>query len=212
MKRFITLGIALILSACANPDANMTRDDWLALKSKTYKGKSPNQVIKAAETVIRLSDPNDVSFSHNKTGFVAKRDYTLFLVLAAADGSDTFALKTKRVSSGTEATLELSTSNNTFAPTTFDSGGGDAVMMDMGNSSSNTMPSASYRAFWERLDYALSVKGSKWRSCSEIKNTFEEPGLCGVMVEDLHWDDRKDMQGALDRKQSNHQNSRRNKR
>jgi hypothetical protein len=70
MVRVTMIVSALILTGCASQRPDISKEEW---KLREYKGQQKEQVIAAAREVIRLSDPDDVTFENTSDGFNANR-------------------------------------------------------------------------------------------------------------------------------------------
>ena len=86
MRRLLTLGfVSIVLVGCAsNPE--LTREEWLDIHNETYPDANAEEVISAAEEVLRTADPNDMRFTHREDGFLATRPFLYYFVLAATTG------------------------------------------------------------------------------------------------------------------------------
>lgn len=114
----------MILGGCAT-HAPLTRDESLALTTRTYSGVVKQQALDEIERLFRLADGNDFRLAHSDTGFRATRGH------AAAESW--WDVRADPVESG----VKLVVINGGWAP---------AGSID-GN--------ATYSLFWERLDYLL---------------------------------------------------------
>jgi hypothetical protein len=85
----------LLVASCAAPHQIRDRSDYLAEATRTYQNETRERVISAAETVLKISDPNDFEFRHNINGFTGLRRYTIYAVLAAAQGREKWEFQTE---------------------------------------------------------------------------------------------------------------------
>jgi hypothetical protein len=163
------------LAGCAAaPHQVRDRDDYLAEATRTFPGETRERILKAAETVLRISDPNDFEFRYTLTGFTGLRRYFIYAVLAAASGREKWEFLTEPDQSGVRASVSISEEGTTSG----------------GNSSSryeNAMASVPlYRLFWSRVEYMLG-KRPDWVTCEQASaelqasntNTQALGGLCG---------------------------------
>jgi hypothetical protein len=88
-KLVVMSALACLLAGCASaPQQVRDRDDYLAEASRVFPGETRERVLKAAETVLKISDPTDFEFRYTLTGFVGLRRYFIYAVLAAAQGRE----------------------------------------------------------------------------------------------------------------------------
>ena len=158
-----TLVCLLALPACVSTPT-LSRDEWLNMTNRTYEGVTKEQAISAAERLLRLADGNDFMIAHNDDGFIASRNWSVYLVLAAAVGTDTWLVRAAEnghggtrvsVSVGRQAgnVTGVATGSNTVAPLTMPSTGG------------SVNGTAIYDVFWARMDYLLGRR-QVWMSCT----------------------------------------------
>lgn len=158
--------VAMLLAAglttgCAHEPA-MSRQQYLAMTSRYYPDRSAEQVIAAAERVLRLADGDDFKFAHNPKGFVASRNWTIYVVLAASSGTDTWVLDTVPSGPGTRVNLQVGRQAAAIVPVSTTSGAMTATSLpSVGSPVEGT---ATYDLFWARLDYLLG-KRPDWMSC-----------------------------------------------
>ncbi len=163
MKILVVIFLTVIFGGCATtPKPQLSRDEQLQISSRVYENKSKEEVLAAAEKLFKLSDGDDYKFFHSESGFYATRNWSVYLVLAAARGTDYWTLTTNQTKEGTSATIQLNTQTQTITPTATTDGAWTA--------SSSTMPgqpiegTAIYDIFWSRMDYLLG-KNKEWMSC-----------------------------------------------
>jgi hypothetical protein len=175
MKKISTL-VCLVLTGCASaPHEVRDRDDYLAEASRVYPAETRERVLRAAETVLRISDPNDFEFRYTLTGFVGLRRYFIYAVLASASGREKWEFMTEPEPAGLRASVSISEEGTA-------SGGYSASRYE------NAMASVPlYRLFWSRVDYMLR-KRADWLTCQQAgtelaaTNTNSATalgGLCG---------------------------------
>lgn len=164
MRVTVMVLLSLILSSCASQPL-LSRDEWLRMTTRTYEGVTKEQVLAAAERVLRLADGNDFMIAHSDEGFVASRNWLVYLVLTAAFGTDVWQLRAAEheptgtkvsvsVSTQTGAVGAVATSPSTAAPLTTPSAG------------SAVNGTAIYEVFWARMDYLLD-RAPAWMDCRE---------------------------------------------
>lgn len=171
---WMTAFCAALAGCAAAPHQVRDRDDYLAEATRLFPGETRERILKAAETVLRTSDPNDFEFRYTLNGFTGLRRYFIYAVLAAASGREKWEFITDLEASGVRASVSISEEGTTSG----------------GNSSSryeNAMASVPlYRLFWSRVEYMLA-KRPDWVTCEQAiaelqasnTNTIALGGLCG---------------------------------
>ena len=172
------LGIVAIgaaLGGCAAaPHQVRDRDDYLAEATRVFPGETRERVLKAAETVLKISDPADFEFRYTLTGFTGLRRYFIYAVLAAASGREKWEFLTEPDPAGLRASVSISEEGT--------SSGGYSSNRYEGAMASVPL----YRLFWSRVEYMLS-KRPDWVTCEQAAgelqasntNTLALGGLCG---------------------------------
>lgn len=131
-------------------------------------------MLKAAETVLKVSDPTDFEFRYTLTGFVGLRRYFIYAVLAAAQGREKWDFMTEIEPAGLRASVSISEEGTT-------SGGYSRSRYE------NAMASVPlYRLFWSRVEYMLARRPD-WVTCEQAAaelaatntSTNALGGLCG---------------------------------
>lgn len=170
MKKLVATLSILGLTACQT-------NQGVPMMERNYTGTSPTKVYRAAEKVIKLSDPEDVVVNRKPNELVAWREYKSPL----SWGKEHFIVTSSMQGGKTQVLLEIYDQGTANAPAYV----GDGAFMPDTSGFTQYASAESYATFWERLEYALG-KGNKWRSCEEIK--AETPGyqigLCGEYAED----------------------------
>jgi len=168
--------MAFSLAACASAAHQIRdRDDFLAEATRTYPGESRERVIKAAEIVLKISDPSDFEFRYNINGFTGLRRYVIYAVITAVAGREKWEFQTDDTASGLRASVSISEA------------GSASGSYGQQTPYEGVMASAPlYRLFWNRVDYMLGRR-LDWVSCADAakelaaSNTNELAlgGLCG---------------------------------
>lgn len=173
--RWPTCASVLVLASCAAPHQIRDRSDFLAEAAREYRGESSERVIRAAEIVLKLSDPNDFEFRHSLNGFTGLRRYVIYAVLAAAQGREKWDLITEVTPGGVRASISVSEAGV--------ASGGYSAQAYEGAMASVPL----YRLFWARVDYMLGRRPD-WVTCGEAAAELEKSntntsaalgGLCG---------------------------------
>lgn len=155
MLKLLCLALVALLAGCAAvPHQVRDRDDFLAEASRVFPGESRERVLKAAETVLRVSDPSDFEFRYTLTGFIGLRRYIIYAVLAAANGREKWEFMTEIEPSGLRASVSVSEEGV--------SSGGYSQNRYEGAMASIPL----YRLFWSRVEYMLS-KRPDWVTCDQ---------------------------------------------
>lgn len=159
----ILLFLIATLAGCATK-RQMTREEYLETTTRIYD-KTPDEILNASEKVLRLIDGDDFSIAHTQNGLVATRNWVVYLVLAASNGSDIWVINTEPTKDGkTRVTTSISTSmGGTIAPM------GGQIATAPGMSGMPAYGNASYDLFFKRLEYLLGLR-AEWITCSEANN------------------------------------------
>lgn len=176
MRLGLTFFLLVFLASCgAAPHKIVDRDDFLAEATRRYRGEDRERIIRAAETVIKISDPANVEMRYTQTGFVALRKYFIYAVLASASGREKWEFTVEDTPSEKVASLSVSeagTSYGSYTATPYEG-------------AMNFFPL--YRLFWKRVDYMLGRRPD-WVTCDEetanVQAQGQNPtaglsGLCG---------------------------------
>jgi hypothetical protein len=170
----VALGVALTGCAAA-PHQVRDRDDYLAEATRIFPGETRERVLKAAETVLRISDPSDFEFRYTLTGFTGLRPYFIYAVIAAANGREKWDFLTEPDPTGLRASVSVSEEGT--------SSGGYSSSRYEGAMASVPL----YRLFWSRVEYMLS-KRPDWVTCEQAAAELQASntntvaalgGLCG---------------------------------
>jgi hypothetical protein len=165
-----------MLCSCAAPHQIRDRSDFLAEAQKDFPGETRERVISAAETVLKISDPDDFEFRYTMTGFTGLRRYFIYAVLAAAQGREKWEFTTEQLPNGMRAAITVSEAGTTV--------GGNSSTPYEGQMASVPL----YRLFWARVEYVLGRR-SDWVTCDEAAKPLQASntnaaaalgGLCGA--------------------------------
>jgi hypothetical protein len=179
MRRIVfAVGLALTCASCAAPHQIVDRQDFLAEAIRRYPGENRERVIKAAETVLRISDPNDWDFRYTLNGFVGLRRYVVYAVIAATRGQEKWEfLADEDTENPNSIRASVSISEAGVAS------GGYSNTPYEGKMASIPL----YRLFWDRVDYMLR-KRPDWVTCDQANANLDQShtngtalsGLCGA--------------------------------
>jgi hypothetical protein len=96
---------AALAGCAAAPHQVRDRDDYLAEATRVFPSETRERVLKAAETVFKISDPDDFEFRYTLTGFTGLRRYFIYAVIAAASGREKWEFLTEPDPSGLKASV-----------------------------------------------------------------------------------------------------------
>lgn len=142
----------LFIASCAAPPRMADRTDFLAEATRVYAGETRERVIRAAEAVLKITDPGDWEFRHQANGFTGYRSYFVYLVIAAERGQDKWDFQALDRAGGVEASVSVSKVGV----------GGAGYTVAAFNETVPWLPL--YRLFWKRMDYMLG-KRADWAGC-----------------------------------------------
>ena len=171
-----------VLSSCASKkkmtreESLKAREEWLKFSQKEYKGISKEKIISAAEEVLNLTDGSDFNYSHNDDGFIGKRNWLVYAVLAAASGTDTWEFTVKPKGENLVATFHVTTAGSAISGTV--TGSGDTTTFTTPSQDSIVQGNAIYHMFWGRMDYVLGITKT-WPDCNSVKVKIKKGELNG---------------------------------
>lgn len=152
------------------------RDRQMKMITRVYVDKKPEEVLLAADRVFRLAD-DDYEVSHSPTALQAQRNWTIFLVISASTGIDTWIVEAYPAEVGTKVIARHSgqaSAVTAFASPVVGGGNGMAVGAITSPALQNmTIEPAIYELFFARLDYLLG-KRADWLTCKEAKKLAVE--------------------------------------
>jgi hypothetical protein len=152
----------LVLPACAMPERTMSHAAWMQEATRIWPGETKARVIAAAEAVVKQSDPRDIQLEYSRQGFVARRKFFLYAVLATAEGEDRWTFDASENSEGASASVRIIQSG----------------VASSGRFSERFRENESYvgsfRLFYARIDYMLGRRAD-WITCSDAARKLELP-------------------------------------
>lgn len=180
MKKII-IGFFLVLVmgllGCAASHPPLSRAEWVTLTTRHYDGVSVDQALNAAEKLFRLADGDDFQISYDDDSLYAYRKWSVYLVLAATMGTDSWLVRARPDGDGVIVTIHVSSQSGSILPVPTAQG-------DTAVTSTPTMAgppiegTALYNLFWARLDYLLG-KANRWTDCSEFYKWEDEKNVWG---------------------------------
>lgn len=187
-KKVATSVVAVLLTGCVSIPTPQNRADWEAVHSRVYAGKSSEEVLDAAERILRSAD-KDFKFDYPDGKLVATRAWSVFFVIGGAGGTDYWEISALPVDDGVKATTRITRANGATYVAPVVGGGGGATV---GSSSTPGQPlqwRPTYDLFWSRMDYMLDGSG-RWITCKEFekgKGRADTAGIdtiCSVTTDD----------------------------
>lgn len=160
-------------------EAAAERERQIKMSERIYPDKTPEEVIKAADRVIRLAD-DDYQLSHNPNGFTAYRRWVVYLVLTASMGEDTWIINVQPHGSGSKITAVHSAASGAANAFVSSNGSVSPYTSPMGSGMITNTP-AGYQLFYSRLDNLLYGKG-EWLTCKQAKKIFTDGSLGALCV------------------------------
>lgn len=160
---FSSLAFSMAMAGCTVAPAMQSRDEWIQATNRGYLKVTKEDVIRAAEEVLRLADGSDFQIAHNADGFFAQRATMHYAVIAVAFGMDSWNFRATTDPRGfIHAQVSVSSQSQAASISQPTLAGGAPLM---GPASAGTVPFAAlYDLFWERVDYMLG-KRDDWPLC-----------------------------------------------
>jgi hypothetical protein len=137
----------------------MDRQQWLSTTQRTYAGATQDQVLTAAERVLRLADEGDFTLSHSPSGLQARRTWSAYLVIAAVFGEDLWQVTATPTTGGTTVHIQVTQASQDMAAAPV------GVTTTPGPTHAIQGP-ALYELFWARLDHLLGARPD-WVTCAQ---------------------------------------------
>lgn len=175
--------VALFLAACARPP-QLTRAEWLAMTTRTFPGVTAAQAYEAAEKLFRLADPTDVQIGHAHDRMVVARRWLLYLVIAAASGTDFWTIRAVDTPEGALVTVEAATQQGAVSATAVPvtSGAVGIGTMTTPTTGGHMIDSpALYDLFWARMAF-LTGRSTEWRTCQDQEALIESAKIRGHLA------------------------------
>ncbi len=176
MKRLFVAAILIVLAGCAT-QRQMTRDEYLQTTQRIYQGASPEEVFSAAEKLFVLADGDDFRFFHDDNSITASRTWLVYLVLAAAVGTDTWHVRAMPIDGGVKVSAALTTTSGSVLP--MPTTGGDMTAGGMPSMGGNVSGTAIYDVFWARMDYLMG-KSDTWMTCDDANERMRSGATWGT--------------------------------
>ncbi|ANN71554.1 hypothetical protein [Bordetella bronchialis] len=168
--------VLLAITGCA-AQKQLTRDEYLQATQRTYQGKSAEDVYHAAEKLFRLADGDDFTFAYTDNSMTASRRWSIYLVLTAAFGTDTWLIQTKELPDGVKVSAQVSTMAGSVLPMA--TTGGDFTATGSPTLAGGVPGTAIYDVFWARMNYLLGLS-QRWMTCEEAEARRKSGVVWGV--------------------------------
>lgn len=160
----VSLCAICFAAGCATKHPTMTREEWLNTTTRHYENKTKEDVFAAAEKLFTLSDGDDYTFQHTDDALFATRQWSMYMIIAAASGTDHWVLTAKETDKGVKATVRASTNSSSIIP--MGTTGGDYSAATTPMAGTPITGNSLYELFWARMDYLLGLR-TDWMTCEE---------------------------------------------
>ncbi|MFM9974588.1 MAG: hypothetical protein ACKVON_08450 [Beijerinckiaceae bacterium] len=168
MRNLLVIALAFLTIACSRGERAVNHADWLKESTRIWPGESKARVIAAAEAVVKHSDPGDISVEYNRSGFVARRKFFIYAVLATAEGEDRWTFSANENSEGASAALRVIQRGSTRSGNFSDRFRENQTFL------------GGFRLFYARIDYLLGRR-TDWVACKDAAAKLalpqDAPGL-----------------------------------
>lgn len=184
MKRLIATALCLLPIGCAATqpltlaqlEANRERN--VAAATRTYPGRSMDDLKSAAFEVLRLLNPQEMKFDVRQDRILASQTFWLNLLLSGSSGQRWYEVVFAEDGAGTKVVLglEQEVESGAFIIPMKSS----SFKRDIATDGSDKLL-ANYAVFYERLDYMLGLR-SDWPNCATHESGLHSPVyFCGGM-------------------------------
>ncbi len=164
------VGVAFVLAACQQ-QRMITQLEYDAATLHEFAGFTPEQVAKASRQVLTLLDGEDFKFEDTRIGFVGRREWFNFALIAAESGTDQWEFRVGQDAGITKARMEITRTAGGGMITPF--GGG---YYNQPQTIFNGV--AVYAIFWERVDYMLGRR-QHWTTCDDMRSRIRAKSTWG---------------------------------
>lgn len=169
--------VALFIQGCAVETPTLTREEWLAVTSRTYVDVTKDEALAATETLFDLADGDDFQISHAQDGLYASRNWVVYLIIGGATGTDYWKVDAVEVPEGVKVSVQVNTQTQAIVPMA--TTGGDWTATTTGLAGSPVNGTAIYDVFWGRMDYLLG-ESEEWMDCETAKRRVQEGLAWGI--------------------------------
>jgi len=177
-KLFFTYALlAVAISGCAPKQPQMSRQEWINTTTRTYAGITKDQAMEATEKLFRLADGDDFTVTHAEDGLSAVRQWSIYMVIAAAFGTDYWTVRAAQDGDKVKVSVQASVQNQAIGPMM--TAGGDISASAMPVIGTPVTGTALYDLFFARLDYLLG-KRDTWMTCEDEKHRIKSKITWGI--------------------------------
>lgn len=168
----LVLALSIMLfSGCVPKQPQLSRQQWIDNTTHIYDNITKEQAIISAEQVLKLADGDDFLIVHDEDGFYASRRWTVYLVLAAAMGTDYWKVIVEEIEdSKIKVKIQVNSQANAITPMATTGGDWTATSTPMAGQPVNG--TSIYDLFWSRFEYLIK-KRTEWLSCKESDNKIK---------------------------------------
>jgi len=150
MHLFLTFLCFLLSISCSSNRKLSSHEQQTHLK-KTYTNISKLDLINGAIQVLTLMDKNDIKINPTENGFVASRDWFMYRVVHASNGTDYWVFEIEEKGNELIASIK---------PTV------RFGLVESDQKGTMIQGTALYDLFWSRLDYTVG-KSEHWPTCQD---------------------------------------------
>jgi hypothetical protein len=156
------------------------RNEQIATTTRIYSGVTKNDVLVAADKLFRLADGNDFDIFHAENSVTANRRWSVYLVLAAAFGTDRWIVLADEIDNKIKVTVRVNTENAPVIPIATTGGSNVWTATTLPGIENSIQGKALYEIFFRRLDYLLG-KSKEWWDCELAEKKIKEMKLEGLI-------------------------------
>ncbi len=160
--------IVSLLTACAS-NPKLSDEEYKALTNQEYIGVTKDQVLQAAEELLRLADGDDFKIEKSLESLSALRRWREYYVVSYEWGDDQWQVKTYPTNGGIATVVHISRKVGYS---------GNMVFISDGQSAYSVNGTAIYDLFWGRMDYLLG-KRQDWMTCEMSNDRIKQKIVWG---------------------------------
>lgn len=168
MNIFWVLLIVSFLTACAS-NPKLSNEEYKTLTNRDYTGVTKDQVLQAANDLLRLADGDDFKIERTQESLTATRRWREYVVISYEWGDDYWNVKTHSMNNSVTATVQISRKVGYS---------GNLVYLSMNHPDYIINGTAIYDLFWARMDYLLG-KRPDWMTCEISDNRIKQKTVWG---------------------------------